>query len=110
MVRPKQLKKRQSYEQKIDKPVAITPIEYGGLQEAFDHFNAALFNGVLPDVFITYQRKAHSNGYFSACGQNVWGKPDTAVTCTPCGIDMSAEGANANGAADTQPAQPRRYP
>ena len=46
--------------------MAITPIEYGGLQEAFDHFNAALFEGALPDVFITYQRKANSAGYFSA--------------------------------------------
>jgi hypothetical protein len=26
----------------------------------------------------------------STCGQNVWGKPDTAVTCTPCGIEMRA--------------------
>jgi hypothetical protein len=50
---------------KADQPVAITPIEYGGLQEAYDHFNAALFDGALPDVFITYQRKANSFGYFS---------------------------------------------
>jgi len=46
--------------------VAITPIEYGGLQEAYDHFNKELFSGELPDVFITYQRKARSLGYFSA--------------------------------------------
>jgi hypothetical protein len=39
---------------------AITPIEYGGLQQAYDHFNATLFGGKLPDVFITYQRRAHS--------------------------------------------------
>jgi hypothetical protein len=45
---------------------AITPIEYSGLQEAYDHFNAALFESGLPDVFITYQRHAHSKGYFSA--------------------------------------------
>jgi hypothetical protein len=57
---------RRSHERKAEQPVAITPIEYGGLQEAYDHFNAALFDGVLPDVFITYQRKAHSFGYFSA--------------------------------------------
>jgi hypothetical protein len=26
------------------------------------------------------------------CGQNVWGKPDLQVTCTPCGVEMhSAE-------------------
>jgi hypothetical protein len=44
----------------------ITPVEYSGLQDAFDHFNRELFDGSLPDVFITYQRKAHSHGYFSA--------------------------------------------
>jgi SprT-like family len=44
---------------------AITPIEYSGLQDAYDHFNAELFGGLLPDVFITYQRKAHSHGYFA---------------------------------------------
>jgi predicted SprT family Zn-dependent metalloprotease len=44
---------------------AITPIEYGSLQKAYDHFNAALFAGELPNVFITYQRKANSAGYFS---------------------------------------------
>ena len=60
---PQQL---QSYQRKEDRPGAITPIEYSGLQEAFDHFNAALFEGSLPDVFITYQRKAHSFGYFAA--------------------------------------------
>lgn len=45
--------------------VAITPIEYTGLQAAYDHFNAALFGNGLGDVFITYQRRAHSAGYFS---------------------------------------------
>ena len=50
---------------KADDRVAITPVEYGGLQEAYDHFSAALFEQALPDVFITYQRRAHSYGYFS---------------------------------------------
>ena len=44
----------------------ITPIEYGGLQEAYDHFNKELFDGQLPDCFITLQRKANSMGYFAA--------------------------------------------
>jgi hypothetical protein len=61
----KRTSKRRSYERKADQPVAITPVEYSGLQEAYDHFNAALFEGALGDVFITYQRKAHSSGYFS---------------------------------------------
>jgi hypothetical protein len=55
-----------SYERSADQPVAITPIEYSGLQEAFDHFNAALFDGALPDCLLTYQRKANSHGYFAA--------------------------------------------
>jgi hypothetical protein len=53
------------YERKADPPAAITPVEYGGLQQAYDHFNKVLFDGTLGDVFITYQRKAHSAGYFS---------------------------------------------
>ena len=51
---------------KAAEPAAITPVEYGGLQEAFDHFNRTLLQGRLPDAFITYQRRAHSKGYFSA--------------------------------------------
>jgi hypothetical protein len=49
----------------LDQPTAITPIEYGGLQMAYDHFNAALFDGRLVDAFIVYQRRAHSRGHFS---------------------------------------------
>ena len=45
---------------------AITQIEYGGLQIAYDHFNRELFDGSLVEVFITYQRKANSRGFFSA--------------------------------------------
>jgi SprT-like family len=52
--------KEQSYDQE-----AITPVEYSGLQEAYDHFNRELFDGQLPDVFITYQRHANSAGHFS---------------------------------------------
>jgi hypothetical protein len=58
--------KTHSYERKADRPVAITPIEYGGLQEAYDHFNKELFGGELPDVFITYQRRSHMRGFFGA--------------------------------------------
>lgn len=62
---------------------AITPVEYGGLQEAFDHFNRVLFEGTLPDVFITYQRKANSAGYFAAdrfSGRvGKWGKHELAL-------------------------------
>jgi SprT-like family protein len=45
---------------------AITPAEYGGLQKAYDFFKEHLFKERwLPDVFITYQRKSGSYGYFS---------------------------------------------
>jgi hypothetical protein len=57
--------KNRSYHRAADKPAALTPVEYSGLQDAYDHFNAALFEQSLPDVFITYQRKANSHGYFS---------------------------------------------
>ena len=56
----------QSYEPKADETAAITPIEYGGLQAAYEHFNAELFDGTLPNVLITYQRRAHTYGYFHA--------------------------------------------
>jgi predicted SprT family Zn-dependent metalloprotease len=46
-------------------PSAITAVEYGGLQKAYDHFNTELFTGAIPDSFITYQRKANSAGSFS---------------------------------------------
>jgi hypothetical protein len=58
-------KRHRVYERPIDQPIAITPVEYSGLQMAYDHFNEVLFPGALVDVFITYQRHAHSYGYFS---------------------------------------------
>jgi hypothetical protein len=61
----KTTKKSRSYERTADQPIAITPLEYGGLQEAYDFFNVILFDGALPDVFITYQRRANSAGYFA---------------------------------------------
>lgn len=58
--------KVKSYLQEAETPLALTPAEYGGLQAAYDFFNVELFSGELPDVFITYQRKAHSAGHFAA--------------------------------------------
>jgi hypothetical protein len=43
---------------------AVTLTEYGGLQIAYQHFNNTLFSGELPDVLLTYQRRAHSLGHF----------------------------------------------
>ena len=33
---------------KVRKSTAITPVEYSGLQAAYDYFNEALFSGALP--------------------------------------------------------------
>mgnify|MGYP002712981825 CR=1 FL=1 len=38
---------------------------YSELQEAFEHFNAALFDGALPPCLITLQRERRTFGYFS---------------------------------------------
>jgi hypothetical protein len=53
-MRAKTRRKRRSYERKANSSIAITPVEYGGLQEAYDHFNRELFGSGLPDVLITY--------------------------------------------------------
>jgi hypothetical protein len=42
-----------------------TEITYSGLSEAYDFFNAALFDGRLPHCLITLQRRAGSYGYFA---------------------------------------------
>lgn len=43
----------------------LTALEYGTFQDAYDHFNCALFEGRLPQVLITLQRHANARGYFS---------------------------------------------
>lgn len=45
---------------------APTHQTYSELQQAYDHFNAALFNGKLPYCLITLQREKRTVGYFSA--------------------------------------------
>lgn len=37
---------------------------YGMLQEAFDHFNECLFDGELPQVYLTLSASGRSRGYF----------------------------------------------
>jgi predicted SprT family Zn-dependent metalloprotease len=46
--------------------MSITTIEYICFQQAYDFFNATLFEGQLPEVLITLQRQANTRGYFSA--------------------------------------------
>jgi hypothetical protein len=43
----------------------FTALEYGTLQHAYNYFNAALFDGGLPQVLITLQRHGRARGYFS---------------------------------------------
>jgi hypothetical protein len=48
---------------KKNKP--ITAVEYKAFQRAYDFFNAQLFDGSLPHVLVTLQRRARTRGYFS---------------------------------------------
>lgn len=43
----------------------LTGKEYTGIEQAYAVFNERLFSGELPDLLITYQRKAGSCGYYS---------------------------------------------
>lgn len=43
-----------------------TPEAYAELQQAFEHFNADLFDGELRDCLITLQRERRTYGYFSS--------------------------------------------
>jgi hypothetical protein len=43
----------------------LTGIEYRAFQQAYDFFNNELFDGSLPHLLVTLQRKAHSQGYFA---------------------------------------------
>ena len=55
---PRKTKPRvRTYERKAYVTAAITPVEYGGLQEAFDYLNRTLFDAcALPNAMLAYQR------------------------------------------------------
>lgn len=44
----------------------ITPAQYATFQQAYDFFNAKLFDNSLPHVLVTLQRHANARGYFVA--------------------------------------------
>ncbi|CAH2802842.1 MAG: zinc metalloproteinase Mpr protein [uncultured Paraburkholderia sp.] len=46
-------------------PLPPTPEAYAELQQAFEHFNRALFGAELPHCLITLQRERRTFGYFS---------------------------------------------
>ena len=55
-----------SYDPIYPNSAQLTQIEYAGFQDAYNHFNRALFGGELPQCLITLQRKGKNNhGYFS---------------------------------------------
>jgi hypothetical protein len=54
--------KRVAYE---TQSTAVTRVEYQAFQDAYDFFNAELFQGGLPQVLVTMQRRAHSYGYLA---------------------------------------------
>jgi hypothetical protein len=47
------------------KPKDVTTVEYSAFQQAYDFFNAVLFQASLPYLLIVLHRKAHSRGYFA---------------------------------------------
>lgn len=51
---------------KIIKSINHTTRAYAGLNEAYQHFNKALFKGELPSCIITLQRKSKAYGYYHA--------------------------------------------
>ncbi|HYD60538.1 MAG TPA: SprT-like domain-containing protein [Noviherbaspirillum sp.] len=58
------------------RPVPPTLTIYRELQTAFEHFNAQLFGGALPDCVITLQRQKKTQAYFSF---QRWGDTETRV-------------------------------
>jgi hypothetical protein len=65
MTKARKKKFRRLYERKDDHPSRSRRLNMADCKKAYDHFNAALFDGKLPDCFLTYQRRANSDGYFS---------------------------------------------
>ena len=51
--------------QPADPPIPIKPTKetYDRLQQAYEHFNKALFGGTLPNALITLQRRKGTFGY-----------------------------------------------
>jgi len=57
---------------------------YDRLQQAYDHFNRALFEGTLPNALITLQRRKGTYGYFArAKFQREDGRPADEIALNP---------------------------
>ena len=71
MAQPQTTKRRAARASRIVRPekekrAELTAAEYKSFQHAFDFFNTELFNNSLPQVLVTLQRHARSQGYFGA--------------------------------------------
>jgi hypothetical protein len=49
-------------------PTAITVVENTAIQQAVDFFNKEFFDGKLPDVFVRYETRANSDGFYTPSG------------------------------------------
>jgi predicted RNA-binding Zn-ribbon protein involved in translation (DUF1610 family) len=49
-------------------PTAITVVENTAIQKAIDHLNRELFDSRLPDVFVRYETRANSDGFYTPSG------------------------------------------
>lgn len=70
----------------IGAPMKSTPTEelYLSLQSAYEHFNRELFDGALPHVIFTMQRKQNCMGYFSP---QRWASVDGEAYCPELAIN-----------------------
>lgn len=65
-------------------PARPTRETYERLQQAFDHFNKALFGGALPHPLFTYQRRRNTYGYFAGARfRNEDGRPADEIALNP---------------------------
>lgn len=65
-------------------PLKPTKETYDRLQQAFDHFNKALFGSTLPNPLFTYQRRRNTYGYFSGGRfKNEDGRPADEIALNP---------------------------
>ncbi|WP_457811903.1 SprT-like domain-containing protein [Sinorhizobium meliloti] len=68
----------------VDITIKPTRETYDRLQQAYDHFNKALFEGALPNALITLQRRKGTYGYFAGAKfQRDDGKPADEIALNP---------------------------
>ncbi len=82
---------------KQNRVLSPTDEAYSEWQMAYDHFNQALFGGILPYCLITLQREKHTMGYFSSDRfANRSGQKTDEIAINPsyfavCGVDEALQ-------------------